>query len=430
VRQPVRFATSMKTLEEQGYETFLEIGAKPILLGMGRQCVTEDVGEWLPSLRPGVDEWQQMLSSLGQLYVKGVKIDWSGFDSDYSRQKVALPTYPFQRERYWVETTENKQKQNQNTDNISEIPIIKLLTQGKTETLTQQLETVANFSPEKLKLLPEILDVLAKQYQEQLAAATTSIENWLYEVEWRNKGILGKLLPPDFLIPTIEINQKLTPTLTELVTQVDNEKSASIQTSLVQLSVDYIVQVFQEMGWSYKPTESFEFDAAAQRLGVVPTHRPLFKRLLQILTEEGILKSHNQQWEVVQILGQVKPTEKSQSLQNQYPEETATLTLLERCATQLSGVLRGATDPVELVFPQGDLTAATQLYEESTAAKVMNTIVEKSITKAIEKLPKSRGLRLLEIGAGTGGTTSYILPYLNPQQTEYTFTDIGALFTA
>ena len=104
VRQPVRFAQSMKTLEEQGYETFLEIGSKPILLGMGRQCVTEDVGEWLPSLRPGVDEWQQMLYSLGQLYVKGVKIDWSGFDSEYNRQKVALPTYPFQRERYWVET--------------------------------------------------------------------------------------------------------------------------------------------------------------------------------------------------------------------------------------------------------------------------------------------------------------------------------------
>ncbi|WP_293122317.1 SDR family NAD(P)-dependent oxidoreductase [Moorena sp. SIO4G3] len=38
------------------------------------------------------------------MYVKGAKIDWSGFDSDYNRQKVALPTYPFQRERYWVET--------------------------------------------------------------------------------------------------------------------------------------------------------------------------------------------------------------------------------------------------------------------------------------------------------------------------------------
>ncbi|NEQ03942.1 beta-ketoacyl synthase N-terminal-like domain-containing protein, partial [Moorena sp. SIO3F7] len=430
VRQPVRFAQSMKTLEEQGYETFLEIGSKPILLGMGRQCVTEDVGEWLPSLRPGVDEWQQMLSSLGQLYVKGVKIDWSGFDSDYNRQKVALPTYPFQRERYWVETADKQHKEHQNTENISEIPIIKLLSQGKTEALTQQLETVVNFSPEQLKLLPEILDVLAKQYQEQLAAVTTSIENWLYEVEWRNKGILGKLLPPDFLIPPIEINQKLTPTLTELVTQVDNEKSASVQTSLEELSREYIVQALQLMSWSYKPTESFAFDVAAQKLGIVPTHRPLFKRLLQILTESGILKYNNQQWEVAQTLAEVKPTEKISSLQKKYPEETAALTLLERCGSKLSGVLRGAIDPVELVFPQGDLTAATQLYEESTVTKVMNTIVEKSITKAIEKLPKSRGIRFLEIGGGTGGTTSYILPHLNPQQTEYTFTDIGALFTA
>ncbi|NEQ13604.1 MAG: SDR family NAD(P)-dependent oxidoreductase [Moorea sp. SIO3E2] len=57
----------------------------------------------LPSLRPGVDAWQQMLLSLGQLYVQGVKVDWLGFDRDYARQKVTLPTYPFQRERYWVE---------------------------------------------------------------------------------------------------------------------------------------------------------------------------------------------------------------------------------------------------------------------------------------------------------------------------------------
>ncbi|WP_293082833.1 type I polyketide synthase [Okeania sp. SIO3B5] len=128
VRQPVRFAQSMKTLEEQGYEIFLEIGPKPILLGMGRQCVTEDVGEWLPSLRPGIPlpsslergrpedasllngEWQQILSSLGKLYVKGVKIDWSGFYSDYICQKVTLPTYPFQRERYWVEIDKTHHK--------------------------------------------------------------------------------------------------------------------------------------------------------------------------------------------------------------------------------------------------------------------------------------------------------------------------------
>ncbi|WP_246844636.1 type I polyketide synthase, partial [Hydrocoleum sp. CS-953] len=103
VRQPVRFAESMITLHEKGYELFLEIGPKPILLGMGRRCLPREVGVWLPSLRPGVDEWQLMLSSLGQLYAQGYKVNWLEFHQGYNCEKVVLPTYPFQRERYWVE---------------------------------------------------------------------------------------------------------------------------------------------------------------------------------------------------------------------------------------------------------------------------------------------------------------------------------------
>ena len=40
--------------------------------------------------------------SLGRLYELGAKIDWKGFDAPYYRKKVLLPTYPFQREHYWV----------------------------------------------------------------------------------------------------------------------------------------------------------------------------------------------------------------------------------------------------------------------------------------------------------------------------------------
>ena len=101
--QPVQFVQSMETLHQQGYEVFLEIGPKPILLGMGRQCLPEEIGIWLPSLRPGVEDWEQMFSSLGQLYLQGAKVDWLGVDRDYSSQKLVLPTYPFQRQRYWME---------------------------------------------------------------------------------------------------------------------------------------------------------------------------------------------------------------------------------------------------------------------------------------------------------------------------------------
>ena len=53
-------------------------------------------------MRPGRDDWQTLLDSLAELYVRGAKIDWAGFDRDYPRRKTELPTYPFQRRRYWA----------------------------------------------------------------------------------------------------------------------------------------------------------------------------------------------------------------------------------------------------------------------------------------------------------------------------------------
>ena len=83
---------------------FLEIGPHPTLAAMARQCLPEGDRLWLTSLRRGRSDWQEMLQSLAQLYVRGVNVDWQGFDRGYRRNKIALPTYPFQRRKYWIET--------------------------------------------------------------------------------------------------------------------------------------------------------------------------------------------------------------------------------------------------------------------------------------------------------------------------------------
>ena len=105
IRRPVLFAESMSSLREKGCTHYLEVGPHPVLLGMGRQCIADDGLYWLASLRRGVDDWRQMLESLGRLYVGGFDVDWDGFDRDYARRKVSLPTYPFQRKRYWFQTS-------------------------------------------------------------------------------------------------------------------------------------------------------------------------------------------------------------------------------------------------------------------------------------------------------------------------------------
>jgi acyl transferase domain-containing protein/acyl carrier protein len=108
--QAVNFVAGMKTLAQQGIEVFVEIGSKPTLLGMASDCLPPDVGVFFPSLRPGLPDWQVLLESLARLYTRGLSVDWSGFDADYPRYRLPLPTYPFQRQRYWVETTKQTRK--------------------------------------------------------------------------------------------------------------------------------------------------------------------------------------------------------------------------------------------------------------------------------------------------------------------------------
>lgn len=101
VLSPVRFAEGMATLASQGVQTFVEIGARPTLIGMGRQCLPDPSLAWWPSLRPGLNDWQVVLRSLAELHRSGHPIDWRGFHRPFPHRLVPLPGYPFQRQRYW-----------------------------------------------------------------------------------------------------------------------------------------------------------------------------------------------------------------------------------------------------------------------------------------------------------------------------------------
>ncbi|MEZ4867751.1 MAG: type I polyketide synthase [Caldilineaceae bacterium] len=193
VRQPVRFADGMQTLDAQGVDIFLEIGPKPILLGMGRHCLPETrsvpaLAErmWLPSLRQDREESQQMLTTLGALYVRGAEIDWTGFyhQERAIRRKVVLPTYPFQRQRYWLPTAKQTHaavSHHADTPVQAPTPIVDWLTQGQLEPLTNLLRP--HLQAEQMAALPAMLAALAQAHQRQLTAG--SMPGWLYQLAWQ-----------------------------------------------------------------------------------------------------------------------------------------------------------------------------------------------------------------------------------------------------
>ena len=98
-----------------------------------------------------------------------------------------------------------------------------------------------------------------------------------------------------------------------------------------------------------------------------------------------------------------------------------------RCGEQLAGVLIGKLDPLGLLFPR-DGVRAEDLYHDATGPRVFNRLVRQSVEQAVSTLPSDRHLRVLEIGAGTGGTTGSVLPVLPAERTEYHYTDLSAGF--
>ncbi len=169
--------------------------------------------------------------------------------------------------------------------------------EGKSaESLSTQVTVV---SPEgEIVALVEGLRVKQATPQTLLGTEAESINDWLYEVEWRAKGCLGRLLPTSDMLEPVEIEQQLSQSLTELVATVDQKSSSQSAASLEELSIEYIVQALLELGWPYLVGDRFTTEAASQRLGIVPSHRRLFKRMLKIIASEGIVWSDQQEWQV------------------------------------------------------------------------------------------------------------------------------------
>jgi len=100
VMAPVRFHDAVVAAEEGGATHFVEIGAHGALLPLLR-ARSERVA--VATLRRGENDWNRILTSLAELYAAGVAVDWRAFDAPYARTAVVLPTYAFDRQRYWAD---------------------------------------------------------------------------------------------------------------------------------------------------------------------------------------------------------------------------------------------------------------------------------------------------------------------------------------
>ncbi|MEV0639960.1 SDR family NAD(P)-dependent oxidoreductase [Streptomyces sp. NPDC050619] len=104
-RETVRFLDAVRMLEAEGVTAFLELGPDAVLAAMAQECAAG--GVFAAALRRDEPEEQALLTALGQLHVQGAVpgagVAWADVLAGGGGRPVPLPTYPFQRTRYWLE---------------------------------------------------------------------------------------------------------------------------------------------------------------------------------------------------------------------------------------------------------------------------------------------------------------------------------------
>lgn len=108
----VRFSEGIKACVNSGVEFFIDLGPKPTSISMGQETIQNNSIHWLPSIKYNFSIWETMLLGLGTLYVNGTEINWKNLDKDFAHKKISLPSYPFQKTRYWIgDIIENEKKE-------------------------------------------------------------------------------------------------------------------------------------------------------------------------------------------------------------------------------------------------------------------------------------------------------------------------------
>src|SRR3990167_4700035 len=130
--------------------------------------------------------------------------------------------------------------------------------------------------------------------------------------------------------------------------------------------------------------------ALTAQLGVAVRHRRLLGRILDILEEEDVLRTVGSELEVCHLPDVGEDLQaRCNALVVEQPLGKEVLTFVGRCGARLAEVLRGTCDPLELLFPGGSLTDLEAFYARSPFLKPYNTVLQKAIAIALERVPKS-----------------------------------------
>ncbi len=277
----------------------------------------------------------------------------------------------------------------------------------------------------------EIMGLKARLVEQAGARVAESIDQWLYEYRWEPQArrVTGSPVPLAISVladaPLDGIADKLRErAATHAIETGWNAYYDHVEEKLNALAAAYAAAAFERLGINLQAGTVFASDS------LTPTsdewRHALANRCCVILSGAGVLRRRGDDWETT---GKASPGADTLAadLLVRFPRHRLDVELLARCGSQLAEVIAGKIDGRDFLFTEEGFGFLEEFYRESPASAFYNALVADIVAELTSERTQDRPLFICEVGTGTAGTTSHVLPKVNGAF-RYVLSDVSPRF--
>ncbi|MCE9519801.1 MAG: SDR family NAD(P)-dependent oxidoreductase, partial [Verrucomicrobia bacterium] len=247
----------------------------------------------------------------------------------------------------------------------------------------------------------------------------------VYHIEWERSAstmIPSKLKP----LSLAQLRDAAGVALDEVIAMRGRAELEAVMAAEDDLAATQVAQGLREMGVKTSSRKAFTADS----LGIAQPMRTVFGRLMAKLVKRGILVEADGGFKPSKTFARTadSATKVLRDFAAKHPGHLPEALLCATTGAELGAILRGEKDAVQVLFTGPGAELLDHFYGDGLFASHWMASISRALQEAARQLPEGRGLRILEIGAGTGGLAALLLPLLDRGLHSYTFTDVSAGF--
>jgi acyl transferase domain-containing protein/acyl carrier protein len=252
---------------------------------------------------------------------------------------------------------------------------------------------------------------------------SNAIRDVLYHVDWErtSSAVSTETLEP---LPLARLHEAAQRALDDVIATRGRARLEGAIASLDDLTATLLCAGLHEMG--AQAGEKFTADS----LRVAKSMRPVFEQLMLKLKKRNLIVGNSSGYHPTSEFAAAAETaiEAQRCFIEKNPGHLPEALLAFSNCADLAPILRGEKDAVQVLFSGAGAELLDQFYGDGLLSSHWLAAITAAVQEGAHALPEGRGLRILEVGAGTGGLSAQVLPALERGPHSYTFTDVSAAF--